>query len=130
MDVDGATVPFYDFLAHGQSDAGTGVFCAGVQPLKEHKNAFNVLRLDANPVVAYAERPVIVGRTRRHLHDRRETWFLELDCVCDEILEELVELTWVCAQSGQISASNTGCGILDCRAKVRNHLVDYLIKIG
>src|SRR6185437_14847217 len=78
---------------------------------------------------AHAEDPVTVGRAGRHMYDRCETRLLELYRVCDQVLEQLVELARVGAQLRQVSASNGGCRVLDCRAKVGYHLVDYLIAV-
>jgi hypothetical protein len=127
MDVNGATVAFYDFPADCQSDTRARVLRARVQPLEEHKNTFDVLRLDANPIVADTERPITVGRVGRYLHHWCEARLLELDCVGDQVLKELVKLPRVRANFRQISASDGGCRVLDRRAEIRYHLVDYLI---
>ncbi len=56
---DAAPVPLHDLFANGKPDAGAGIFAAGVQALEDEKNALEILRLNANAVVAYAEVPGI-----------------------------------------------------------------------
>src|SRR5689334_13940158 len=63
------------------------------------------------------------------MHHRREPRSLELDCVCDQVLKKLLELTRVRAHLRQIATRDSGRGVLDCRAEVRYYLVDYLIGV-
>jgi len=44
-------LPFDDFLADRQADAGSGIFGLGMKALKNHKNALGVLLRDADPVI-------------------------------------------------------------------------------
>src|SRR5690242_12190124 len=97
---------FHNLLANRQSDTSARVLRTRVQPLEEHKDTFNILRLDANPVVADAERAGSVGASGRYMHHGRETRLLELDGVGDQILKELVELQTVRTQHRQIAASD------------------------
>src|SRR5438477_4084414 len=114
---------FHDLLADRQSDTSARVLRARVQALEEHKDTFNVLRLDANPVVAHAERAVSACGAGRYMHHGRETRLLELDGVGDQILKELVELQTVRTHTRQIAASDSSCRVLYCRAEVGNDLI-------
>ena len=49
----------HDFLAHGEADAGAGVFFSCVQTLKDQENAFTVLGSNADAVVTYREAPFV-----------------------------------------------------------------------
>ena len=79
---------FYDFSANGQSDARARVLRAGMQPLEHLKNAFGVLRLDADPVVLNGKSPLIsIGFGGNA--DFRPAFVAIFDGVSNQILEQL-----------------------------------------
>jgi hypothetical protein len=84
-------MPFHNFLADCQSDAGTGIFLPAVKPLKDDEDALGVLRGNADAVVSYGERPPIAASAGREVN---AGWFIapELDRVSDQVLEQLSEL--------------------------------------
>ena len=64
LDPDPAAVALDDFLADRQADAGAGILVAGVQALEDQEDAFGVLRVDADAVVADGEEPCVgAGRS-------------------------------------------------------------------
>ena len=86
LDPDAAPMPLYNFFANGKPDAGAGVFAAGVQALKDKEDALEVLRLNADAVIAHAEMPGI----RKVFNFYVDLWWIlaaELDGVADQILE-------------------------------------------
>src|SRR5260221_1577118 len=86
-----AAVPFDDFLAKRQSDAGAGIFLPAVQALKEDENAPEILGRDPDPIVPDRKLPFQALAFDLHLNH----WRLraaELDRVADQVLEQLGEL--------------------------------------
>ena len=64
-----------------------------MQPLEQCKDPLLILGLDADAVVAYAERPRC-GRLRcRDMHPRRFVRVVELDGIGDQVLEYLAQLS-------------------------------------
>jgi hypothetical protein len=45
----------YNSLTNSQPDPGSGIFRLGMQPLKNNKDPFSILRLDPYPVIADGE---------------------------------------------------------------------------
>src|SRR5689334_22157799 len=58
---DPAAVELHDLAAQRQPDSGAPVLIAQVQPLEDHEDPLGVLRLDADPVVADPEQPLVAG---------------------------------------------------------------------
>src|SRR5271166_4169158 len=52
-----ATVPLYNLFADRQANARTGIFLTAMQALEDNENPFEILRGNANAVIAYAELP-------------------------------------------------------------------------
>ena len=57
LDPDAPAVALDDLLADRQADAGARVLVAAVQPLEDDEDPLDVLRLDADAVVAHREEP-------------------------------------------------------------------------
>jgi hypothetical protein len=79
-------MPFYDLPAKGQAHACARIFFAGMEPLKHLEDTFEVLCLNANPVVLYGEDPIISVGLGRNV-DFRGVLIPVLDPVADQILE-------------------------------------------
>lgn len=77
---------FYDFLADGKTDAGSGILCFTVEPLKNDKNPFGILRVYPDPVVAYREQSLAVFSFGSDADFRRFA-IAELDSVADKVLK-------------------------------------------
>src|SRR5881409_899420 len=89
-----------NFFTHGQSDTSAGIILLGVQALKNHEDTTEILRVDANAVVAHAEHPVSLSRFDANM-DTRSCWSAKLDRVAQKILKELNQLHRVTAHSRQ-----------------------------
>jgi len=88
-------VSFCDFSANGQSDARARVILARVEPLEHLKDAFEVLRLDADPIVLNRKNPFIsVGPCVNA--DFGPALIAVFDGVPDQILEQLRKLRRIC----------------------------------
>src|SRR5699024_10858830 len=94
------TVELDDLLAHCQTDTGTGVFFASVQPLEDHEDSFRVLRFDTDSVVDTAEDPFVTTTFDADVHARR-VLTPELHGVADEVEEHLGEQGAVTLDGGQ-----------------------------
>src|SRR5260370_3742957 len=98
---------FYDFASSRQSDSGTRVLFAGVEPLEHLKDTFGVFRLDADPVVLNGKGPLTsVGSGGNG--DFRPAFVAIFDGVSNQILEQLRKLRGICEESWQRSNANLG----------------------
>src|SRR2546422_11686034 len=88
LDPDPAAMPFHDPPAHGQPDARARVLASGVKALKNHEDALEVLRRDADAVIADGEHAFRRARLRADM-DKGSLATAELDGVADEVLQEL-----------------------------------------
>src|SRR5215475_11531881 len=68
---DTAAVAFDDFLAQRQPDASPGIFLARMQTLEDPENALEILRLDADAIVAHRELPLAAATFHLDVHLRR-----------------------------------------------------------
>ena len=59
-----AAVSLHDSLTDAEAQAGAGILGLGMQALKVHEDAFRVLWLDADAVIAHGEHPLIHGLAR------------------------------------------------------------------
>src|SRR5438874_8229547 len=91
FDPDAPPVALDHLLADGKADAGAGVLTHGMQPLEQHEDALEVLRLDADAVVGDRDTPLGVFLHRRDM-DARRRLTAELERVADEVLEKLRQL--------------------------------------
>src|SRR5699024_5067017 len=97
---DTTTVELDDLLAHCQTDTGTGVFFASVQPLEDHEDSFRVLRFDTDSVVDTAADAFVATTFDADVHARR-VLTPELHGVADEVEEHLGEQGAVTLDGGQ-----------------------------
>src|ERR671926_1153195 len=100
LDPDAPAMALDDLLADGKADAGARVLTHGMQPLKQHEDALEVLRLDADAVVGDADAPLGVFLGRRDM-DARRGLTAKLERIADEILEALRELHLLDVHGGQ-----------------------------
>src|ERR1700734_817499 len=77
-----------NLLADGEADAVARVFGASVQALKYYENIVGMLGSDSDPVVAYAELPVLACFFHLYRNHRRIT-SSELEGVPHQILKNL-----------------------------------------
>ena len=69
FDPDAAPVAFDDFLAYRQSYTSSRVLFASMKALKDHENAFKVLRLDSDAIILDRKDPLALGKIRRRIND-------------------------------------------------------------
>ena len=100
LDPDAPAMALDDLLADGKADAGARVLAHGMQPLKQHEDALEVLRLDADAVVGHRDAPFARLLGGAHV-DARQRRPAELERVADQVLEELRELHLVDVRGGQ-----------------------------
>ena len=113
---------FDDLSADGQTDAGAGVLLARVKPLEHLKDALEVLRLDADPVVLDRKDPPVVRRCSGNL-DFRLPFVAVFDRVPDQILEQLCKLRGIRTHSRQRTGGHHGPGFRNGCPKIGNGLV-------
>src|ERR1017187_5345962 len=77
---DFAAMPFHNSLAHGQTNAGAGIFFPCVQTLKDHEDPLRIFRFDADAIVVDGEHPLAALVAGGHM-DAREVCAPELDGV-------------------------------------------------
>src|SRR5438876_560153 len=88
LDPDPAAMPLHNPPTHGQSDARARILTSGVKALKNHEDALEVVRRDADAVIPDGEDAFRRARLRAHM-DLRSLATAELDGVADEVLQEL-----------------------------------------
>ncbi len=81
-----------DFLAERQADAGARILVSPVKPLEHLKDPLEVFRVDPDPVVEDAKRPVAILVVGRDTDDRSIARSPELDRVANQVLKHLGEL--------------------------------------
>src|SRR5437588_5981577 len=63
-----AAVALYNFFADCQSDAGSRKLIAAMQTLEHDKDSFEVLRRDADSIVSYGKRQLLVSSKRKNVY--------------------------------------------------------------
>src|ERR1700722_1365629 len=109
-----ASVAFDNFLADCQANAGAGVFVPGVQPLEDDENPLEVLRPYADAVVLHRELPMDNVSVHGNV-DFRCLETAELDCVADEVLEQLRQLSSVCFHHRKLIVTDDRSRFVDGR---------------
>lgn len=79
-------MPLHDSPANGQTDAGARVAFSRVQPLEHLKNASEVLRLDADPIVLHGEDPMISVKSSGNVNFRA-VCIAVFDRVANQVLQ-------------------------------------------
>src|SRR5947208_15730283 len=115
---DAPAVALDHLLDDRQADPGSRVLALVVQALEHHEDALEVLRLDADAVVAHREFPfrALVGGA--HVHGGRGIGLAELQRVADQVLEQLRELSFVAMDRRQLVLRHRRAGVLDRGAQV------------
>src|SRR4051812_3309979 len=117
LDPDAPAVALDHLAADGEADAGAGVLAHRVQALEHHEDALEVLRLDADAVVADDD-VVFIGFFAPGDVDPGHARSPELERVADQVLEELRHLQLVGRHAGQRVPGHGGARLLDRRAQV------------
>ena len=79
----------HDFLGDGQSDAGTGILVAVMEPLKDYEYPFKVPGIDTDAVVRNGEVPVRSVLLGLNGYLRRHVFTVVFQTIGNEILEKL-----------------------------------------
>src|ERR1700728_282476 len=116
LDPDPAARPLDNLLADGEADAVARVFGASVQALKDYENIVGMLGSDSDPVVAYAELPVLACFFHLYRNQRRIV-AAELESVSNEILEDLRDLRAIRPESWKLSMGDHCTAFLDGAGK-------------
>jgi hypothetical protein len=64
-------MPLDDFFANGKADTCARVLLPGVEPLKDHKDALGIFRVDADAIVSHREPPHFSISLASHVDFRR-----------------------------------------------------------
>ena len=91
-----------------------------MQALKNHEDALEVIRRDADAVIADGEHAFRRARPRAHM-DMRSLATAELDGVADEVLQELHKLSLVGHDGGQFVVRHERARLPDRDAQIRPH---------
>src|SRR2546427_62363 len=121
-------MPFHDPPADGQPDARARVLTPGVKSLKDHEDALEVFRRDADAVVPDGEHAFRRARLRADM-DLGSLAAAELDGVADEVLQQLDELSLVGHDSGQFVARHQGARLPDGNAQIRPHGAQHSVDV-
>ena len=95
-----------------------------MQPLENDEDAVEVLRVDADAVVAHAEQPLPVASHDRD-PDIRGCGPAELECVRDEVQEQTLELARVGRDRRQPVPGDGRASLLDRELEVRQRAVEH-----
>src|SRR6266496_4978458 len=137
LDPNASPVTFDDFLADRQADARARILVERVQTLENDEYLVEILRVDADAVVAHAEVPLLgllpgnrlrradggnLAIRRRFAHradvDARLLRPAELDRIADEVLEKLRELRGVHNHGRHPVLGDLGGGLLDGQLEI------------
>src|SRR6266496_415664 len=124
LDPDPPAVTLDDLLADGEADAGAGVLGASVQPLEDDEDPVQILRVDADPVVAHLEAPLLAMGDGGDVDRRRLAGPAELDGVSNEVLEHLAEAAGVPREGGEGAAGHRRVALLDRGSQVEERLIE------
>src|SRR6266545_7297097 len=110
LDPNAAAVPLDDLFADAQPDARAREFFLSVKPLKNHEDALEILRRDANAIVAHGQfpdRPLALAADV----DLRRRFSVELEGVAHEVLEKLSEQARIAFHSRERVEGELGAGV-------------------
>src|SRR5437667_12201852 len=117
LDPDPAAMPLNNPPTHGQPDARARILAPGVQALKNHEDALEVVRRDADAVIPDGEDAFRRARLRTHM-EMRSLATAERDGLADEDLQELHKLTLVGHDGGKFVVAYKRCSLPDRDAQV------------
>jgi hypothetical protein len=107
---DPPTVPFDDLLADRQADARAGVLVARVEALEDPEDPILIVGGNADAVVADRDDPFGVTALRSQM-DGGSGVAAELDCVADQVLEQVDELRLVAENGGELVPGQRGAAL-------------------
>ena len=93
---------FGDALADGQADAGAGILPARVQPLEDHENPLEVLRVDADAVVGHRQHHAVAIKAAAHVHLGRPLGVMVFQRVLDQVLRHARQFVAAAEDAGQV----------------------------
>ena len=92
-------MPFDDSLANGQTHAGAGILCTGVQTLENHEYSVELRRIYPDTIIAHLKQPFAPALLRRDFYPR---WVpsSEFNRIADQVLKHLRQLDRIGAHRG------------------------------
>jgi hypothetical protein len=127
---DAAAVPLDDSLADRQPYTGAGNLLPSVEPLEHSEDPFQVLRLNAWPIVFDGEYPFCLSNgVGRNVH-KGDGVVVVLDGIADEVLEDLSQLGLVCLDGGQRVVRHLRAAFLDGAAQIEERAAQCLLARG
>jgi hypothetical protein len=78
-----------DLLADRQADTGAWILALDMQALEDHEDAVGILTFDADTIVRHSYEAVVFAVLLCRNPDVWRTILAELDCIGDEVLEQL-----------------------------------------
>ncbi len=115
-------MPLNDLLADGQAYTGTLVIFAGVQALKDDKDALEILGVDANAIVTHGKFPFLFPILHGNVHPRRFIRLVELKGIADQILEQLHQLGFIRHHQRHVIVGDHRMGFFDGQAQIGTRL--------
>ena len=101
VDADAPAVELHDLLRQRQADTGASIDVARVQPLEDHENLVDVLRIDTDAVVGDRDLPLVADLFGGHHDARGHPLAVELQPVADQVDEERAQQRRVAAHHRQ-----------------------------
>src|SRR2546421_2586470 len=126
---DPAAVTLDNLLADGEPQPRARVLVLPMQALEDDEDPLEVLRVDADPVVANAEQPLPLVP---HACDS-DVWRCgpaELECVRDEVQEQMLELAGVGGDRRQSVTGDGRARLIDRELEVRERAVEHRVHIS
>src|ERR1700720_4512941 len=98
--------PVHNFLANGQSDSGALELFSPMQPLENYEDPFEVLRVNSHAIVLDAKDPFTATALRGRDVYAGDFGGAVFDCVPDEVLKKLDQLSFIHRDGWQQIVSN------------------------
>src|ERR1035438_3434242 len=108
-----ATVSFDDLLAYGKADPGARIVLLAVQALKNNKYAIEILRRNADAIVAHRQLPGLVRAAGADMDVGRLARLAELDAIADQVLHKLRQLGRVAHERRQGIVADHGAAVVN-----------------
>ncbi len=119
---DAPAMVFDNFSANRQANPRARIVRAGVQALKNAKDALGLVRVKADAVILHGEQPGVALGLGGDMHLRR-TRAAVLESVPDQILQEPGQLPRRTAHGGQGIMGHPGAAFLDGAGQAGAHLL-------